>query len=186
MRMIYDAIKYAEKHHKGQFRKGSGAAYITHPIAVSYLLARYKASKNLVALIVACILHDLIEDTPVTNAQIAKKFGALVASLCHEMTNDPVMVAKLGKAEYQRRKLVGISSYGLVCKLVDRLHNIMDSPTKKTVADTLVLMAHLRSARKLTKTHKRIIVDIEAACREILPPVAELATADVAQPKARK
>jgi len=164
MRKIYDAIKFADRRHKGQFRKATGAPYITHPIAVSYLLAQYKVSKNLLDLIVACILHDLLEDSSVTMVQIAKKFGPLVASLCQELKNDPEQIAKLGKLEYQRRKVLGISSYGLVCKLVDRLHNILDHPTKKMVADTLILMSHLRKGRKLTKTQARIVADIEAAC----------------------
>lgn len=164
MRKIYDAIKFADRRHKGQFRKESGAPYITHPIAVSYLLAQYKVSKHFEDLIVACILHDLLEDTSVTMVQIAKKFGALVASLCQELKNDPDQIAKLGKLEYQRRKVLGISSYGLVCKLVDRLHNVLDHPTKKMVAETLLLMSSLRKGRKLSKTQARIVTDIEATC----------------------
>lgn len=181
MHRIYAAIKFAEKHHKGQKRKGSGVDYITHPIAVSYLLCTYKVSKNLVDLIIACILHDVLEDTTAMHAQISRKFGPLVASLCHELTNDPEQIAKLGKLEYQRRKVLGISSYGLVCKLVDRLHNVMDQPSKKMVADTLVLMSHLRKGRKLSKTHIRIINDIEAECRAKLPKDAELAIPDLAR-----
>jgi (p)ppGpp synthase/HD superfamily hydrolase len=168
MRKIYEAIKFAERQHKGQTRKVSGIPYITHPIAVSYLLAQYKVSKNLEDLIVACLLHDVIEDTATTHAQIAKKFGPLVSSLCHELTNDPLAIAKLGKLEYQCVKLIGISSYGLVCKLVDRLHNVMDSPSKKMLSDTLVLMDRLRKGRKLTKTQLRIVADIEAECNKSL------------------
>lgn len=172
MRKIYDAIKFADRQHKGQKRKGSGLPYVTHPIAVSYLLVKYKVSKNLEDLIVACILHDVIEDTPATHAMIAKKFGPLVSSLCHELTNDPVAIAKMGKLDYQSKKLLGISSYALVCKLVDRLDNVLDGPTKKMLADTLVLMERLRKGRKLSKTHLRIIVDIEAACNEGLAKAA--------------
>jgi (p)ppGpp synthase/HD superfamily hydrolase len=168
MHKIYEAMKFGERQHRGQKRKGSGLPYITHPIAVSYLLAQYKVSKNLEDLIVACILHDVLEDTAASHQVISKKFGALVASLCHELTNDPVEITKHGKLEYQSRKLLGISSYALVCKLVDRLHNIMDGPTQKMLADTLVLMERLRKGRKLTKTQLRIVADIETQCSEKL------------------
>jgi (p)ppGpp synthase/HD superfamily hydrolase len=168
MHKIYEAMKFGERQHRGQKRKGSGLPYITHPIAVSYLLAQYKVSKNLEDLIVACILHDVLEDTSASHQVISKKFGALVASLCHELTNDSVEIAKHGKLEYQSRKLLGISSYALVCKLVDRLHNIMDGPTQKMLADTLVLMERLREGRKLTKTQMRIVTDIETQCSEKL------------------
>lgn len=164
MYKIYEALKFGDRRHKGQTRKGSGLPYITHPIAVSYLLAQYKVSKNLEDLIVACILHDVLEDTDTSHALIAKKFGALVASLCHELTNDNAEIARLGKLEYQSRKLLGISSYALVCKLVDRLHNVMDDPTQKMLADTVVLMERLRKGRKLTKTQLRIVADIETQC----------------------
>lgn len=161
---IYEAIKFADRRHKGQKRKATGLPYVTHPIAVSYLLAQYKVSKHLEDLIVACILHDVLEDTATTHAEIARRFGALVASLVLELSNDPEQIAAVGKLEYQKRKLKGCSSYALVCKLVDRLHNVLDHPTRKTVVETLELMAHLKKVRRLSKTQQRIVVDIEAAC----------------------
>jgi (p)ppGpp synthase/HD superfamily hydrolase len=120
MMLIYEAIKFADRRHKGQKRKATGLPYITHPIAVSYLLAQYKVSKRLEELVAACILHDVLEDTKTTHAQLARKFGALVASLVYELTNDPVQVAKVGKAAYQRAKMAGMSNYGLLCKLAGR------------------------------------------------------------------
>lgn len=168
MMKIYEAMRFAAKHHKGQTRKGTGLPYVTHPIAVSYLLVRYKASKNLEDLIVAMILHDVLEDTSVTFLQLARKFGPLVASLVSELTNDPKQIALMGKLDYQTKKVLGISSWGLVCKLVDRLHNVMDHPSKKMVTDTVELMARLKKGRKLTKTQKRIVADIEVECAKRL------------------
>jgi (p)ppGpp synthase/HD superfamily hydrolase len=167
MLKVYEAIKFADRCHKGQKRKSTGAPYITHPIAVGFLLTRYKISKNIEDLVAACILHDVLEDTAATFAQLVRKFGPLVASLVQELTNDPVQVAKLGKLEYQAKKMVGMSSYALVCKLVDRLHNMMDHPSMKMVVETLDLMSRLKKGRKLTKTQKRIVEDIEARCEEL-------------------
>ena len=51
-KMLLDAIQFANEKHAGQVRKGSGIPYISHPIAVSYLVAAYKSSRHLVALLV--------------------------------------------------------------------------------------------------------------------------------------
>jgi hypothetical protein len=51
--------------------------------------------------------------------------------------------------------------------LVDRLHNIMDNPSKKMVQETVDLMGHLRKVRKLTGTQLRIVGDIEKRCAEL-------------------
>jgi len=166
MLKVIEAIKFAERHHRGQERKGSGLPYVTHPVAVSYLLAKYKVSRHLEALIIAAILHDIFEDTKVTFSQVQRKFGPLVASLVLELTNDPEQIALLGKLEYQTRKLIGISSWALVVKLVDRLHNISDRPSARMVTDTIQMLTTLRERRRLSGTHKRIVADILALCEQ--------------------
>ncbi|MBK3779987.1 HD domain-containing protein [Paraburkholderia aspalathi] len=166
MERLLDAIKFAEKGHAGQKRRGSGADYITHPIAVSYLVAAFKRSKHLVDLLIAAILHDVLEDTELTFEEIARRFGAFVASLVYELKNDDEEIERVGKLEYQSRKVIGISSYALVIKLCDRLHNISDQPTKNMVRDTVELMTRLRAGRKLSKTHKALVAEIERLCAE--------------------
>lgn len=166
--MILKAIKFIDKKHSGQVRKGSGIPYATHPIAASYLLAHYKKSKRLEELIVATLLHDTLEDTDTSFVEIATEFTPLVASLVLELTNDPVAIEKMGKLEYQKKKLVGMSNYGLLIKLVDRLHNISDNPTEKMVNDTIDLITYLNGNRKLTKTQDRIVLDIVDQCEFVL------------------
>lgn len=165
-KMLLDALKFADKKHGKQLRKGSGDPYITHPIAVSYLVAAYKRSSRLVELIVAAILHDCLEDTKTTFEEIARRFSPFVASLCLELKNDPELMAKLGKLEYQTKKVMGCSSYALYIKLCDRLHNISDNPTEKMVQETLILMQRLRDGRKLTRTQLELVSAIEELCRE--------------------
>jgi len=164
MLMLLDAIKFADERHSGQFRKKSGEPYVTHPVAVSYLVAAYKRSSRLVELLVAAILHDCLEDTKTTFEELARRFSPFVASLVLELTNDPEQIAIMGKLAYQIKKCLGISSYALVIKLADRLHNISDSPSPQMVADTLVLMQRLREGRKLTKTHLEMVTAIEELC----------------------
>ena len=115
--MLLDAYKFAEEKHEGQVRKGSGDPYVTHVIAVSYLVAAYKRSSHLLEMLVAAMLHDALEDTDATFAEIAQRFTPLVASLVLELTNDEAQVAKVGKLAYQTKKLLGVSSYGLVIRV---------------------------------------------------------------------
>ena len=162
--MILKALKFAEDKHEGQYRKGSGKPYVTHPIMVSYLLAKYKQSKHLEELIVAAILHDTLEDTDTDFIELASEFTPLVASLVLELTSDDEMIKKIGKNNYLCIKTVGMSSYGLVLKLVDRLNNISDNPKESYIKDTIKMMAYLKMKRKLSKTHKRIVDDILLEC----------------------
>lgn len=166
MKLILDAIQYGNEKHAGQIRKGSGDAYITHPIAVSYIIAAYKRSKKLPELLAAAILHDTLEDTDATFIELATRFTPLVASLVLELTNDEDQITKIGKLEYQKKKLVSMSSYGLVIKLADRMHNVSDQPSEKMVTETLDLMRHLTENRKLTQTHLEMVKEIVCICNE--------------------
>lgn len=166
MEKILKAIQFANHHHAGQLRHVTQQPYITHTIAVSYLVAAYKGrSKKFEDLLVASVLHDCIEDTEATFEMLLSEFGPQVASLVFELTNDGEAIEKVGKATYQKKKLLGMSSYALVIKLCDRLHNISDHPTQKMREETLELMAFLRENRKLSGTHEKIIVDIETLCK---------------------
>lgn len=165
MTQILKALEFCKRKHAGQTRKGSGHAYATHPISVSYIVAAYKRSKHLDEILIASLLHDTLEDTETTFVEIATKFSPLVASLVLELSNDEVEIAKLGKLEYQKKKLVGMSSYALVIKLGDRLHNVSDHPTAKMILETIELMNYLQKNRKLSKTHKAIIQDIMKICK---------------------
>jgi len=166
IQMIYKAIKFAEEKHAGQVRKGSGKPYVTHPIVVSYLLAKYKQSKHMEELIVAAILHDTLEDTDTNFIEIAREFTPLVASLVLELTSDEEQIKIMGKNEYLMVKMCGISNYALVLKLLDRLNNISDQPKISYVYDTIVMMKHIKKKRRLTKTQKAIMVDILKICNE--------------------
>jgi len=166
--LVLKALKFAQKKHANQFRRVSGAEYVTHPIAVSYLLASYKRSKNIDALLSAALLHDTVEDTDATIEEIRELFGDLVTNLVSELTSDPEEIKRLGKNEYLKLKLVQMSSYALTIKLVDRLSNIIDSPKKSYVKDTLDLLIYLEKDRTLNRTQQIICSDINLECVKIL------------------
>lgn len=164
MDLVLKAYRFGDTKHKGQVRKVSGSDYISHPIAVSYIVATHKKSKHLEELIAAAILHDTLEDTDTTFEELVREFTPLIASLVFELTNDEVILGVYGKLEYQKKKLVGMSSYGLVLKLADRLHNVSDHPSSKVKSDTLDLMWFLANNRKLTNTQKTLVKKIMEVC----------------------
>jgi (p)ppGpp synthase/HD superfamily hydrolase len=75
---LYDAIELAAKAHHGQVRKGTEIPYIVHPLAVAGILIHATCPEHLV---IAGILHDTLEDTPVTLEEIRSHFGREVADL---------------------------------------------------------------------------------------------------------
>lgn len=162
--MIHNAISFMKEKHAGQTRKATGLPYSTHPLAVSYIVSAYKKSKHLDELVTAALLHDTIEDTPTTHKELETKFSPLVASLVQELTNDPDQMKKMGKLAYQKKKLQYMSSYGLVIKLADRLHNVSDHPTKKMLSDTLELMTHIQHTRPLSLTQDLLVKHIKDIC----------------------
>lgn len=76
--MLFDAIEFAAEAHRGQYRKASNCPYIVHPLNVMRILLTANAGEELAS---AGVLHDVIEDTPVTAEQLAERFGAEVLRL---------------------------------------------------------------------------------------------------------
>ncbi len=162
--MTLAALLFAIERHEGQTRRGTGLPYITHPIAVSYLVAQYKRSKHLSELVAAAILHDVLEDTPTTFAELADRFTPLVASLVFELTSDRAQIDRMGKVAYLKAKMCGMSSYALTIKLADRLHNICDRPSDKVVRETVEILAHVQAHRRLTVPQKSLVEHILRMC----------------------
>ena len=82
---LYDAIGLATKAHHSQVRKGTEIPYIVHPLAVAGLLIRSGCPEHMV---IAALLHDVLEDTPVTVEEIRSHFGREVAELVMAHTID--------------------------------------------------------------------------------------------------
>jgi len=158
--LLIKAVQFASEKHKGQTRKVSGLPYVIHPITVAFLLADNKESKRLEELMVACLLHDTLEDTDTTFEELASEFTPLVASLVHELTSDDDEIERIGKNEYLTKKMTGMSSYALVIKLADRLSNIMDSPTESYREDTADMLNTLETKRNLSGSQVKIVGEI--------------------------
>lgn len=124
--LVKKAYEYASKKHYGQKRR-TGEDYITHPIAVSSILANTKAD---VETICAGLLHDTIEDTDATYEDILDNFGEEIANLVQGVTKINSISFKGSDSESeianQRKILVGLTEdvRVIIIKLADRLHNM--------------------------------------------------------------
>jgi len=84
-KVINDALMLAIEAHGDQRRKYTGEPYVTHPIHVAKILE--ESVEHTTEMIAAAILHDVVEDTPVTFRDIKEKFGTDIAELVHYCTN---------------------------------------------------------------------------------------------------
>ncbi len=142
------ALQVAIKAHSGQMRK-SGDPYISHPCAVTKILIDYGMDAETVT---ASLLHDVVEDTSVTIAEISERFGKSVADLVDGVTK----ISKLDfhnkadrQAESLRKMLLAMAKdvRVIIIKLADRLHNMrtlgamVENKQKEIAKETLEIYA---------------------------------------------
>ncbi|MET9803491.1 HD domain-containing protein [Streptomyces sp. NPDC006368] len=148
--VLHRAYVLAEASHRGQFRK-SGEPYITHPLAVTLILAELGAETTTLT---ASLLHDTVEDTDVTLDQVREEFGDEVCYLVDGVTKlEKVDYGAAAEPETFRKMLVATGNDVRVMsiKLADRLHNMR----------TLGVMRPEKQAR------------IAKVTRDVLIPLAE-------------
>ena len=166
---IEQAIEVATKAHEGQFRK-TGEPYIIHPLAVMKILEEWNMDEDT---IIAGILHDTVEDTPLTLKEIEEHFGKDVAFLVNGVT-------KLSKARSGMKNLdeylpetgdnllklliaTGQDIRVLIIKIADRLHNLRTlgalppEKQKKIAKESLEVFAPLADRLQMG----RVRVEIE-------------------------
>ena len=146
--VIERAFTVAEEAHREQKRR-SGERYITHPLAVTKILADLGIGPITLA---ASLLHDTVEDTDYSLEMLTKDFGAEIAMLVDGVTKlDKVKFGDHAQAETVRKMVVAMSKdiRVLVIKLADRLHNartwgfVAEESAKRKAQETLEIYAPL-------------------------------------------
>ncbi|MBZ9558595.1 MULTISPECIES: bifunctional GTP diphosphokinase/guanosine-3',5'-bis pyrophosphate 3'-pyrophosphohydrolase [unclassified Modicisalibacter] len=125
IQQVKRAFYYAEQAHDGQ-RRRSGEPYVTHPLAVSNILANMHMDHQS---LMAAMLHDVIEDTGVTKEALAAQFGEAVAELVDgvsKLTQITFEDKAVAQAENFQKMVMAMSQdiRVIIVKLADRLHNM--------------------------------------------------------------
>lgn len=171
--LVERAFVVARDAHEGQTRS-SGEPYITHPVAVACIIAEMKLDHEAV---MAALLHDVIEDTPYTEEQLAVEFGTSVAEIVQG-------VSKLDKLKFRTRQEAEVANFRkmilamtkdirvVLIKLADRTHNmrtlgsLRPDKRRRIAKETLEIYSPL--AHRLGIEHLKN--ELEDLCLEAIYP----------------
>jgi GTP pyrophosphokinase len=171
------ALRIAAQAHAGQVRKGSSVPYITHVVHVAHLLERYGFGEQLV---LAGLLHDVVEDTGISLAAIREQFGEQVAALVDAVTEqkDEAGVERAWELRKQESldKLRASSSDVAALKAADALHNARTTLADLAEAGPLVWERFKRGPAP-TLWYYNEIMNVVRANLGVHPLVDELADA---------
>ena len=157
------AIDFSRTAHQGQMRH-SGDPYVSHPIAVARILTPLHIDAQA---IIAALLHDVVEDTEVTNEQVAEKFGKPVAELVDGLSKlDRIQfeTREDAQAENFRKMLMAMARdvRVILIKLADRLHNMrtLDSMAvdkrERIARETMEIYAPIANRLGLNDIHHEL------------------------------
>jgi guanosine-3',5'-bis(diphosphate) 3'-pyrophosphohydrolase len=126
---LLDAAMFAAERHRNQRRKDPEATpYINHPIALAHLLATTGRVDDLDVLR-AALLHDTVEDTQTTEAELRDRFGTAVAGIVMEATDDKSF-PKQRRKDLQIEHAPHASLGAALVKLADKICNVRDIAAK--------------------------------------------------------
>lgn len=173
--MFVRALSFAADKHQNQRRKGRDQLpYVNHLIRVTDMLWRVGEVRNIPTLL-AALLHDTLEDTDTTAAELAAFFGAEVLALVQEATDDKAL-PKAARKQLQIEHAPHLSNGARLIKLADKIDNVYDvshNPPQDWPHERLVayldwaeaVVAGLRGVNVALEAHFDIVLD---AARDIL------------------
>jgi len=125
MPLFIDALAFAAHKHRDQRRKNVAASpYINHPIALAHVLVG-EGGITETPVLCAAILHDTVEDTETTFVELEYRFGAAIAGIVREVTDDKSLT-KARRKELQVEHAPHLSRGARLVKLADKICNLRD------------------------------------------------------------
>ncbi|CAJ1049890.1 guanosine-3'%2C5'-bis(diphosphate) 3'-pyrophosphohydrolase MESH1 [Xyrichtys novacula] len=123
--LLLETVNFAAEKHRNQRRKDPDKTpYINHPIGVARILS-HEGGVTDIQVLQAALLHDTVEDTDTSPAELEEKFGSVVAGIVQEVTDDK----SLPKQERKRQQVEHAphcSHQAKLVKLADKLYNLRD------------------------------------------------------------
>lgn len=121
--LISEALATATEAHAGQVRNGAGGMpYIEHPVAVAELLAEHGCGDEEV--LAAALLHDVVEKSETTVADLDEQFGALIATLVATLSDDESIDSYRERKDEHRERVVAADGAALAIYGADKLTNV--------------------------------------------------------------
>lgn len=121
--LVQKAIRYAHQKHAGELRRISPEPFIHHPLRVALLVTDYSKEENILC---SAILHDVVENTPVTLNEIESKFGHIVATTVNALTDDTTITDRTLRKQDTLKKLANANHEALLIKTADIIDNTAD------------------------------------------------------------
>ncbi len=160
---IESAYHFSRNAHQGQYRT-SGEPYITHPVAVTELVADWNLDPQA---LMAALLHDVMEDTQVTKEELTERFGKVTAELVDGLSKlDRIEFRSKEEAQAEnfRKMLLAMASdlRVILIKLADRLHNmrtldyVRPAKRKRIAAETLEIYAPIANRLGLNQLYREL------------------------------
>jgi (p)ppGpp synthase/HD superfamily hydrolase len=123
IQQVLDAASFAAEKHARQRRKGTAAEpYLNHLIEAAQLVSGALTEPD-INLVIAALLHDTVEDTGTTRAELVERFGTDVADLVAELTDDKSL-DKLERKRVQVERAPNLSVRSQTIKLADKISNL--------------------------------------------------------------
>ncbi|WP_407670948.1 RelA/SpoT family protein [Nitrogeniibacter mangrovi] len=160
---IENAYYFSRNAHQGQYRT-SGEPYITHPVAVTELVAEWHLDSQA---LMAALLHDVMEDTSVTKEELTERFGKQTAELVDGLSKlDKIEFRSQEEAQAEnfRKMLLAMASdlRVILIKLADRLHNmrtldyVRPAKRRRIATETLEIYAPIANRLGLNQLYREL------------------------------
>ena len=121
--LLAAAYELAHDAHSGQQRKDNGAPYLTHPLRVAELVREAGMGDDVVA---AALLHDVVEDSEISTAEIARRFGVAVAEIVSVLTEDERIEDYTERKAEDRERVEVAGPDATAVYAADKLANLRD------------------------------------------------------------
>ncbi len=145
MDRFHKAFEMAVKAHEGQIRELTGSPFIVHPLAVMGILRTFNVKDN--DILIAAILHDVVEDSSIELEEVEEHFGERVANLVNQVTKK------------EDGKFIITDKEGAILKMADLIHNGLTMPNdKKQLKERYILRVELlyKMYKDLMKSHTEL------------------------------
>jgi len=169
--LLEDACRFASQAHAGQRDESDGGPYIRHPLAVARLVYEAGYSDDVVA---AALLHDTVEDTEVTEAQIRARFGAHVADLVAAATEPAEIEPYEARKEAHRRQVVAAGHEAEAIFAADKVINAANLRAAIAEHGSSELRKHLSRPLEKKIEHYRATLELLEAAASTVPFLDEL------------